>query len=250
METQAVATTQSNLPATSLADLGMSAQDIQVAKLLLMQNVSEAVGDGEAKMGDILNSQTLEVIGGLDKPVEIIPLKMFKTWRVMDMTVKPAKFLREEPMTADNERDPWEFSEGGKERRRDYSLHFFVLLKKEVDEDEAFPCLVSFRRSSANAGKQLATQLFKMRALGREPYTRTAMLAVGKEKFETNTYVTFEIQKGNLTDNKGLAAAQECMSMVDSMRGKVDFSKDSEPVAAAVAPVVVDANAEAPGDLY
>ncbi len=242
METQ-VARTEAQVPQTAgnmLTDMGASAQDIVVPRLLLMQNVSEMVGDDEAKMGDILNAQTNEVIGGLDKPVEIIPLKMFKTWRVLDMTKKPAKFLREEPMTAENEKDPWEFSEGGQERRRDYSIHFFVLVKKEVDEDEAFPCLVSFRRTSVKAGKHLATQLFKMAALGKPNWFRTAMLSVGKDKFETNTYALYQIERGNPTDEKGVAAAKQWYPSLDSLRSKVNFEQEKDDVdKVAPAPVVV-----------
>lgn len=241
----AVATVEAGLPANVLESMGVSAQDMVVPRLLLMQNTSEAVGDDKAKLGDIINSQTEEVLGGIGAPVEIIPLGIYKTWRVMDCA-KPntqPEYVREEPMTTANEKDEWEFQEDGKAMRRDYTLNFFVLLKSEVDADEAFPCVLTFRRTSVKAGKQLATHLFKRAALRKTPYSQTVKIGVRKDKYETNTYAIFDVQKGEATDAKGIAAAEQWLPMIGGLRNKVAADEKIEVEIgsgrAATAPVVV-----------
>lgn len=240
--------------AQSMADMGISASDLVIPKLLLMQPTSEMVGDEKAKVGDVVNSQTLEILGNDKASLEIIPLKLFKTWRIMDMSVKPAKLLRTENVTSQNEKLPWEGNEDGKPIRRDFCHNFFVLLLPEVEAGEAFPAVIQFKRTSSYAGRQLSTQLFKMAALGRKAFSQTVIVSVGKEKHETNTYALFKIGKGNPTNAKGLAAAEEWSGRLAAMTYTIDEGGEVEVEreVSSSGPTVVGPStmAEAPGDLY
>lgn len=222
----------------ALQDLGIEAGDLIIPKLLLMQNTSQMVGDDAAKVGDIINSQSLEVLGGLGAPVDIIPLKMTKTWRVYDLGGKQPEFIRQEAVTAANVNLPWDDTEDGVPIRRDMCMNFFVLLVSDVVKEEAFPCVVSFKRTSMQAGKQLATHLFKMTALGKKPYAHSVQLKAAKQKTDTNTYGVFELGKSTPLPADVQAVAEKWCSLLTSMTYKVD-DKDDAPQASTVAPIVV-----------
>lgn len=224
---------------TTMQDIGVTAQDLVIPKLLLMQNTSEYVGDGKVKMGDVVNSQTLEVLSDTTRALGIIPLKLYKTWRVYDLSGSQPKFLRQEAITAENASLPWEAYEEGIPIRRDLCMNFFILLLAEVEKGEAFPCVVSFKRTSIQAGKQLATHLFKMAALGRLPYSQSIELKVTRQKKETNTYAVFEIGKGTEATAEAKATAEKWLGLLSSLTYKVDEEREEEPVAPPQAPLVV-----------
>jgi hypothetical protein len=228
-----------------MAESGVTASDIVIPKLLLMQNTSELVGDEKAKLGDIINSETNEVLGGLDKPVLFIPIKSFKTWQVMDMSGKQAEFLRSEPVTSKNEKLPWEDMENGKPIRRDMCMNFLGLLAADVEKDEAFPVVVRFKRTSTGAGKQLATTMYKMAVLGRTVYSQVVALSVRKDKFESNTYALFELTKGRVATGKEHDAAREWTLRLKSITPVIreDASEEAPQPGAAPAPTVVGASA-------
>ncbi len=221
--------------AKALEELGVSSQDLIIPKLLLMQNTSEYVGDGKAKLGDIVNSQTIDVIGGLDKAVLLVPLKLYKTWRVYDMSSGQPEFKRQDAVSASNEKLPWEGVEDGKPIRRDLCMNFFVLLGSELADGTAFPCVVSFKRTSIQAGRQLATHLFKRACLGQLPYSQAIPLQVKKEKKDTNTYAVFEMGKASALSAEFIQAAKDWTERLVQITYKVDDT-DEEVAAAAAAP--------------
>jgi hypothetical protein len=226
----------------AMAEMGISGQDLIIPKLLLMQGTSEYVGDDKAKLGDIVNSQTLEVVGSFTTSMQIIPLKMYKTWRIYDMSEGQPNFIRQVPVTAANEKLAWEDIEEGKPIRRDMCMNFFVLLDKELKANEAFPCVISFKRTSMQAGKQLATHLFKMAALGRPPYVQSLILSTAKRKTETNSYAIFEIGKGTELDSDAKGVAKEWISRLASMVYTIDEEiekADTKSSTQAEAPIVV-----------
>lgn len=241
METQvAVQETKAVSLANTMDDLGISAQDLVIPKLLLMQNTSEMVGDGAAKSCDVVNSQTLQVIGGLTQPIEIVPLKVYKTWRVYSLAGKQPEFIRQEAVTAANINLPWDDMEDGVPIRRDLCMNYFVLLMSEVTKGEAFPCVVSFKRTSMQAGKQLATHLFKMMKLNKPAYSQSIQLKVSKQKTDTNTYGVFEIGAAKPLAAEHQAIAESWFKELATITYKID-DKDDVPAAqvATVAPEIV-----------
>jgi len=246
METQVAMKEPTNAVSVShaMTDSGITSSDLIIPKLLLMQNTSESVGDGAAKLCDVINSQTLEVIGGLNTPVEIIPLKLVKTWRIYDMSGGQPEFMRQEAVTPANVNLPWDGVEEGITIRRDLCMNFHVLLLNDVKKGEAFPCVVSFKRTSMQAGKQLATHLFKMAALGRLPYSQSLELKVSKKKQETNTYGIFELGKGTPLTSEHQEVAAKWVDMLQSMTYKVDDDADKEAPAKVAAPIVVGGSSD------
>jgi hypothetical protein len=249
-ETKAVAVSQDELTsralamkenasqmAVAMADLGVEASDLQIPLLHLIQPTSPQVADGKAKLGDIFDTLNEGVMGGIGKGVEIIPLRLFKTLRIYDTTVTPRKFMREEVLSPANDKLPFEGNENGVAISRYVNLNFYVLLKSHVTDSEAFPYVIRFKSSSLYAGKQLATQLFKMVALRKLPYSQTVIVGARKEQKEKNTFAVFEIQKGNPATETEKKEAEHWLAILASVTTRiVEADEESEEAAQSSAP--------------
>ncbi len=125
-----------------------------IPKLHLMQGQSKLVGEEKAKMGDIANLVTGEVLGDGKDPVEIIPVKKLpSTWVVYDTSGKDREFEEIVEVGPENANWEWEVKDakGNTIRENDYCINFLVLAAK----DPTFPFVVSFKRTSVKAGKKV-----------------------------------------------------------------------------------------------
>lgn len=221
--------------AAEMQDLGISAEDIVVPLLMLAQNTSGMVGDGKAKLGDIVHSLDETVLGGIDKSVDIIPLRLLKTVRIYDVSGGSPKFIRAEPDTG--VRIETEGREGDIPIKRYRTMNFYVLLKTDIDKDEAFPCMLRLKSTGAQAGRQIASHMFKMLALGRVPYSSTIKLTVTKQKKDTNTYAVFGVSQGVKCDAKALAEAEKWLPRLAALQ--VDERRESDDESESAGPTVV-----------
>jgi hypothetical protein len=255
--TTEVTKTEAQVPATSetLADLGFNSNDILIPRIMLMQNTSEYVGDEKFKLGDIIDSISQERLGGVGDALEVIPIHIFKTWRVYrvdgEFKARGGKLIKVLPVTAENEKLPWEGTEKLDDKdvpvRRDLSYNAFVILKKDLDSGSTFPLNIIFKRSGANAGKQLVSLIYRLGMMGTPIYGKSVLLNVGKQKKETNTYAVFEVKTGNLVSNDYFPTCQKWQSIVKTANVRVDDKDDSEEEEAPVkAPVVVTSVDESP----
>lgn len=225
--TTALAT--SNVAAT-MDDAGISMSDIVIPKILLMQGTSGLVAEEKAKLGDMIRSDSEEVIGGLTKPLEIIPLKLNKVWRTYDVSGASPKFLRSEPVTKLNEKREWTGEENGVPIRHDMCFDFFVLLKNECEEGAPFPYVLSFKRTSASTGRELATHIFKLGLVGQLPYSRTVQIRTEKEKNPNgnNYYSIYKLKAGDTVPQFKEAAAMWFGILKDSSKYTVDESAEEK----------------------
>ena len=213
-----------------MAALGITSEDIQISRLHMMQNTSDQVGEGNAKLGDIVNLATQEVLGGFDKPLELVPLRMLKNVTIMDMSGKVAKFKRvdhfDDVLDSKSNFVRECIDSDGSPIRRDLTLSFIVLLADDVKEGFASPCIISFKRTSLAAGTQMATLMVENLRRGFASYGRTGKIMIGKEKFESNTYATATCLKGrSLTTDELKTVAPEFL-----MVKGYDYKKiDNEP---------------------
>ncbi len=228
----AVVTKSEPVNAVAVSELitasGIETSDLTIPALLLMQNTSEYVGDGKAVLGDIVNSQSLEVIGGLKADVEVVPLKMYKTWRIYNMAGSNPKFMRAEEFTAKNAGLEWQFTDNGVPCKRVLNMNFYVLIKKELDAGEGFPALIAFKSTSLNAGKALATAMYKQAILERPVYGKSVMLSIKKEKKDTNTFAVYEIRTGSVTSETHKSEAAKWVSILNTTSHTVDDSSEKE----------------------
>ncbi len=142
--TKEITKTGANLPQNMTAqdlmdEFGVSSTDIVLPRLLLMQSTSEFVGEGQAKLGDLVNSQTKEVIGGITQSIDIIPLKKIEKIFVYDATSQPQKFLKVIDATPKNLALPYEDVEDGMMVKRFRAFTFRILLRGDMAANVAYP---------------------------------------------------------------------------------------------------------------
>lgn len=198
---------------------GITHSEITVPKMLVMQGLSKLVADGEATVGQIRDSLTGVLLGGKvsskeDKAVNIIPFYSFRTWVVSKLNGEKWVFARQEPITAANEHAALEDIENGIRIRRDKTLNFYVMRPEDVASGEAFPYLLSFRRTSSPAGKNLSTYIFKSGMVrskefpnGKPPAATVFALSVEKQE---NDKGTFFVPKIAVTRNSSAEEIQAC----------------------------------------
>lgn len=209
-----------------------SGEDILVPKLLLMHGQSKLVQRGEKNIGDLVRSTTGETLASRKEKVLVIPFQMWKSWRVSEMVGDKngvqAQWRREEPWTAKNTDDAWEFTEDGKDMRRDRSYNFYGLLIKDLESGEAFPIRLSFVRTSKKAGNTIADFFAKCKATKTPPATQ--VWEVGSDLIEgkDNSYLTFTAKIARKTEMGELRQARFWYDQLSAKKDHVKHDEDND----------------------
>lgn len=180
--------------ATDLNDWGageISQKDLVIPKILVMQGLSDLVGEGKAALGDLVENVSNEKLGSFDKPVEVIPFHMTKAWIVSRRKAGESKFEFEkyEDYKVGQE-FPFEVQEGGDTVKYEYNLQFYVLRP----EDMSMPYVISFKSTSLRAGKVLSTQMYvRNKASGLAPAAFVMSLSSKREKNDKGTFAVLEV---------------------------------------------------------
>lgn len=186
--------------------------DIMIPRLLVMQGLSEFVADEKAQMGDIVNSVSVEVLGGKSKGVRFIPLSHFKTvayYRVEKEGEAPV-YDRTEAWSAQKHTNlEWEQVIDGKKYIVNQCLNFYVMLEKDMDDPSAFPYLLTFRRTSYKNGKKLINHFMQMDMMGVEPWFGVLELTSQKQSNDSGTFYVFDVRP----------VGQSKAEWVDKLRG-------------------------------
>jgi hypothetical protein len=168
-----------------------------------MQGLSQLVADGDAQMGDIVDSLTGEVIAcGREKDfktLNFVPLFSFQEWVVYEkLAADKLQYVEKVPYGPSNATWKWDTDT----HKRVLVMNFYVMLDRDLDDKSALPYLLSFRSTSYKAGKKLAT-LVKKGALGDRPAPAyTYELSANKEANDKGTYYVFDVKKVGDTDTK------------------------------------------------
>ncbi len=219
-------------PAADLSAWGaapISAKDIIIPRIMLQQPMSEMVTAGDAAFGDLVESLSHVKMGDFKKPLEVVPILMRKIFVEFDVTngtdMKNKKFLRVVPITPANENLPYEDEENGVKIMRDYVREFFVLPVDELDAGAAMPYTISFRRSSANGGKQLATQMYmKNMNAGKTPASVVVEIAAEKTTSDGNTYATLQVKPLRPAKDSYVMEAFKWLQLINQGSARVDDS--------------------------
>lgn len=225
----------------------LNAGDIIMPKLLLMQGLSKLVTAGEANQGEIANSLTKEVLGGITNikaktctDVEVVCFKAFKTWLEFDKVEGEWVYRKQYPMDATNVDLAQEETVNGVEIRRDRCLNYYVLLPKEIAAGSALPYVVSFRRTSMQAGKKIASATTRWKALGAaNPIChKTFKLTVIQKTKDDKNYWAFDVNEGTPVNAEAQAECKKWFNALQKMSVKIDDSdlKETDPVEAASGP--------------
>lgn len=194
--TKEIATTNEN--AAHWGSEGITAKEATIPKILLMQGLSKLVMNGEAKVGELVDSLTKEVLGGQvsakeNKAVEFIPLFSWRAWKISHLVGDKYKYVSQVPITTANENDPIEFAENGEKYRRDKVLSFYVLRPEDIKNGTAFPYAISFQRKAMSAGKNLASFIMKLNKMNKTSASKVFAVSVKKEENDLGTFFVPEI---------------------------------------------------------
>lgn len=202
--------TQLAVDALPALDSGVDATSFKPPMVHLMQNTSGLVGEGAAKLGDIVDLNDRTVLGGFDKPVEIVPLYSFKTWTIKGLSTGMQKFKRVEPFTAENSGRKYEGIDTDGEAVKYYLTHnVYVLLRHELAAGTAYPRLMAFASSSFKAGEKLNSQIYVQQMTTGKGFSKSAIIGAHKDKKEgTQNYFAFYTFTGGskLTSEEMLVA--------------------------------------------
>lgn len=175
--------------------------DMLIPRILLMQGVSELVGQRKADQGDIIDSVSHEVLAGPDKVVDIIPIKQLdKVWSIEKYNGKKWVFERQDPWD-ESLKEQREFEEKGVKYRRNQRLSFYVLLARDADTMH-LPYMISFQRTGYQGGRILASFFkeallaFKMGDKNAIPMAQVFELGCHVETGDSGTYYVLDVKKG------------------------------------------------------
>lgn len=228
---------ESNLPAMTMADWGqpqVSSSDIIIPKILCMQGLSELVTDDKAKMGDLVDSLTNEVIGNCNDGIEIIPFHMEKILIVSKHNGSDYEFDHIEPSTPENERLPYEQETPEGKFKNEHCMNFYCLRPNDM----SLPYIVSFKGMSRKSGKVLATQMFvKNATAGKVPPAFVMKLTGTKTKNDKGTFMVLNTAPVRESSNEEISVAfnwyktvnQGGVKVHEDTRGEAEFTSDDIP---------------------
>jgi len=208
----------------------VSARDLVIPKVLLMQGMSKLVTNGDAVMGELRESLENKLVGGVDSPMNFIPFNYERFWAISKFDGTQYKYIHSEPVSASNERAQqiqWENADG--KYRRDFVYRFYVIRPEEVAEDVALPYAIDFKRTSNRAGKKLVTQCWvKSKMAGLNPASKVMQLVVLRDTKDGNTYVKYDVAVGRDSTASEIAAALQVRKMVSAVEIKVADTEVSD----------------------
>lgn len=213
----------------------ISSQDILISKILLMQGLSQMVSDEEALMGEFRDSVTKELLGKAGaSPLEVVPFHMEKVW--VTQTTDGNEFRGITPYVEGQDKPRTEEIDG-EEVNNYYTLTFYVLLKKDLEQYDKtgvrpMPYAVSFKSTSLRAGKTLATQMYvRNRGAGLTPAGVLCTFDAKKTKNDKGTFYVYDILSGEKTKDEWQLLALEWLKTIRAGETKTDtsdFGQESE----------------------
>lgn len=200
----------------------VTSRDLVISRLMLMQGMSEKVSEGKAKLGDILNSVTNEVVATKDKSVELLPFYCTKQWVRSKKVGQRFEFVSSAP---DNgEAMAFEETINGVHYKNEHQYTFFFLTK-----ELSMPVVASFKSTSHKIGKQLFTLMYvNNKQAGLTPAASWVNLGTIIQKNDKGTYATLNV---DIAGRSTQAELNECIKWIGSLRTmavRVDDSHEGQ----------------------
>lgn len=207
---------------------GLDSGDIIVPRILLMQPMSELVTGGDAKIGEFRDSMDKSrVLGNEKTPLEVIIFGSFKTW----VEFIDGEFDKIYNCTRENADLPLEQTTETGLVTRDRVINYQCLLPGDVEKGEAFPYVLSCRRTSYKAGKQIATIVKKLAMFKKPSAAKVIQVMSVKTKNDKGTFFVLEACSGRDATAKEMKAAWEWHQVLARSQFKVhDDVEDDNPV--------------------
>lgn len=219
-ENKELATTGSTEISAEVANMWapqeVSAKEIVMPKLMVMQGLSEMVTDGKAMFGEFRDSLTGGKLGGVSEPFEFIPFHLDKLIYVTKRKAGSSddfSFYRVDKLDSMTEQLPWNDTEGDMEIKRSHVYNFYAI----NPDDTSMPIVISFKGMSLRNGKVLNTMAFvKSFIAGSFPPANHYKLIGTKTSNDRGTFVVISAEQGDKSSNEEIMAAAKWKKMLDS----------------------------------
>ena len=230
VEEKAVAVAQSNLPVGVPAgpwtqDDGLDSADLILPRLLAMQGQSPLVQDGKAAVGELRDSMEGTLLGGKGKKCNVIVIKASKAIHISEKAKGKEKFEWKsvEPFTSANRELPWEEAgPDGVTIRRDHSLDFIVLRTDQIAAGEAFPMMLSLRRTSYKSGRMISSALQKLKLYQKPMAFKTFDLDSLQKEKDGDKFFVFDAVQARSSTPEELQEAYRWHQILEKANVKVD----------------------------
>lgn len=166
--------------------------DIRVPRLLLMQSQSEAVGQRKAALGDMVDSIMMTKLGDDKTPVNVVPIYVFKNWRIEEKREGKFEYKEVQEYTPSNANRPKEEILDGKEVRNVLTINLLCMLEKDLEDPSALPYLISFRMTSYKTGQDISTIGLRARNVNKPMAVFTISLGCEFVKNDKGQYFVFK----------------------------------------------------------
>lgn len=212
---------------------GISTSDVLIPQLMLAHGLSKIVQNGGAKIGDIFNSNTSEVLARLnEKKLCFVPISYHREWHVVEVT-KQGERKPYERFLVDDKNENLE-KEGVIEARdgrkifveRKKSHNFFVLLPQFIEE---LPFLIKFKGSNQMTGRRLVTHLQTSQLKGKPAAALVWSIYTSMHSYNDRTYPIFNVEPGEETPKAVLDVAFKWYNQIT--KSKTVVVADDEEVA-------------------
>lgn len=210
-------------------------KDLILPKALLMHPTSDLVKKGVRNIGEIIKSNTEEVIAKRGETFDVIVFERWKEWRIMKKNPQTGRFefVRHEPWTPENDNQAWDFKEGQDDYRRDKTMNFYGVLANEAEAGTAFPIKLAFVRTAFRAGHKLA-DAYARALMNKQPPTGQ-IFKIGTELKEGKgeSFFVFTVNPGKPSTEKQRLAANNWKKIVKQGKAEntiKDHEIDDEPV--------------------
>lgn len=225
------------------ASMGLSASDMLMPRVLLMQGSSELVKKSKTKnSGDIIDSVTgITLLSSKDaqdgKKIEMIPLTAYKTFIIdrFDTVTQKWKYHTQKPMGPGEEKLPWDFQEQDPQTkiwvsyRRKYRINVYALIKSQIGTEDVVPYLVSFQVFSLEEGKKITTHMIKAARNKKYPYCKSFFLSAGTTTSKNgDSFEVFRVELGGEVEKPAQIAAHSWMEEIQAGRVMADADEDEK----------------------
>lgn len=151
-------------------------------------------GREDVKVGSIIKTNTMEVIGDTKKPVEVIFFKHFKEWIIVNTageTKERTLYIPEK--NAHLKEGPIGSLIDGEECKRLLVHNFFALI---VGREHEGPVLISFKKSNKKAAEGLLAHIKAQGQLGKSIASQTYTLSSEYKTFNKFNWFAFKTDVG------------------------------------------------------
>jgi hypothetical protein len=196
----------------------VTAGDIVIGRIGIMQALSQLVKDKKCFAGDVIDTETEEKH---EQPLEFIILKSHKYWVVTENDEYKERF----PAIHQNEY-PW--TEGNIKRM--YNHAFYVLLAKDIKDGMLMPYEISFRSTELRVARKISKMLMILGQKNIPSWGRAFLYKVEEKRKGKHSWYGASISPGRETTKEEKEASYKMFMQIKSAEATGNVSHASDDI--------------------